>query len=153
MSLVISRCHKVALVVPTDGRYEIQTGFLLLQGDIYLLANFGLYIPDVCRLLQSHRNFVGLSPVKNVGVCIWTKSIFIAITRGLHLLVNIILQYDFLNDFYTKNYTYSYLQKSFLIFGISRIFLGDDATLLLVFLEHDLGSSKNGVVGPNSIGE
>lgn len=73
--------------------------------------------------------------------------------EGLHLLVNIILQYDFLNDFYTKNYTYSYLQKSFLIFGISRIFLGDDATLLLVFLEHDLGSSKNGVVGPNSIGE
>lgn len=68
MSFVIPRCHKVALVVPADGRYEIQAGFLLLQGDIYLLANFGLYIPDVCRLLQSHRNFVGLSPVKNVGV-------------------------------------------------------------------------------------
>lgn len=31
--------------------------------------------------------------------------------------------------------------------------MGDDATLLLVFLEHDFGSSKSGVVGPNSIGE
>lgn len=60
----------------------------------------------------------------------------------------------FLNDiFFLQKTTYGYLQKSFLIFGISRIFLGDDATLLLVFLEHDFGSSKSGVVGSNSIGE